>query len=105
MVQADLTCDSDLCTESCGPGPPKQPSSSADGVIPLLRSTSPPRVWLLAHAAPVTKSMHAFHWPAYLTVPRWPLVRELPGVEVGIVSGRLYFPYAEYGPLLVWLGR
>ncbi|OAA53143.1 hypothetical protein ISF_08984 [Cordyceps fumosorosea ARSEF 2679] len=79
----------------------------ADAVIPLLRATSPPRVWLLAYATPVTKSMHAFHCLAYLTEPRWPLVRELPawlGVEVGIISGRLYFPYAEYGPLLEWLG-
>ncbi|KAJ3498305.1 hypothetical protein NLG97_g1231 [Lecanicillium saksenae] len=79
----------------------------ADTVIPLLRETISPVVWLLPYATPVTKSMHAFHCLAYLTVPRWPLVRELPawlGVEVGIVSGRLYFPFAEYGPLLAWLG-
>ncbi|KAJ3492062.1 hypothetical protein NLG97_g5478 [Lecanicillium saksenae] len=79
----------------------------ADAVIPLLRETISPVVWLLPYATPVTKSMHAFHCLAYLTVPRWPLVRELPawlGVEVGIVSGRLYFPFAEYGPLLAWLG-
>lgn len=78
----------------------------ADVVVPLLRKIAKPRVWLLGYAAPVTKSMQTFNRLSCLTVPRWPSAREVPvwlGIEVGIFSGRLYFEFAEYKPLLAWL--
>ncbi|ATY61665.1 very large low complexity [Cordyceps militaris] len=79
----------------------------ADVVIPLLRKMAKPLVWLLGYTAPVTKSMQSFHCLSYLTVPRWPSIRQIPawlGIEVGIFSGRLYFDFAEYEALLAWLG-
>lgn len=78
----------------------------ADILVPLLRNITKPYVWLLGYAAPVTKSMQAFNRLSCLTVPRWPSARQMPvwlGIEVGIFSGRLYFDFPEYKPLLAWL--
>ncbi|TQV93180.1 P-loop containing nucleoside triphosphate hydrolase [Cordyceps javanica] len=79
----------------------------ADAVIPRLRNMAKPRVWLLGYTPPVTKSMQHFNCLSYLTVPQWPRTCQIPvwlGIEVGILSGRLYFDIAEYEPLLAWLG-
>ncbi|KAM3477573.1 hypothetical protein MY5147_002645 [Beauveria neobassiana] len=79
----------------------------ADVVIPLLRKMVKPLVWLLGYTAPVTKSMQSFNCLSYLTIPRWPRDMKVPvwlGIEVGVFSGRLYFEFAEYEPLLAWLG-
>lgn len=65
-----------------------------------------PLVWLLGYTAAVTKSMQSFNCLSYLTVPSWPSHLQVPvwlGIEVGIFSGRLYFEFAEYEPLLAWL--
>lgn len=78
----------------------------ADVVVPLLRKITNPYVWLLGYAAPVTKSMLAFNRLSCLTVPKWPSARQMPvwlGIELGIFSGRLYFEFSEYKPLLAWL--
>ncbi|KAM3439603.1 hypothetical protein MY4824_002595 [Beauveria thailandica] len=79
----------------------------ADVVIPLLRKMVKPLVWLLGYTAPVTKAMQSFHCLSHLTTPRWPRDMKVPvwlGIEVGVFSGRLYFEFAEYAPLLAWLG-
>ncbi|KAM3497394.1 hypothetical protein MY10362_009258, partial [Beauveria mimosiformis] len=79
----------------------------ADVVIPLLRKMVKPLVWLLAYTAPVTKSMQSFNCLSSLTIPKWPRDMKVPvwlGIEVGVFSGRLYFEFAEYEPLLAWLG-
>jgi hypothetical protein len=67
-----------------------------------------PLVWLLSYTAPVAKSMQVFNSLTYFAVPAWPSKRKLPtwlGIEVGFLSGRLYFEFFEYEALLVWLGR
>ncbi|QUC22017.1 uncharacterized protein UV8b_06258 [Ustilaginoidea virens] len=79
----------------------------ADLLIPLLREVERPKTWLLSYAAPVTKAMLALNKLTYLTVPGWPRDGKLPGwlaIELGVLSGRLYFEYAEYKNILAWLG-
>ncbi|KAM3508890.1 hypothetical protein MY11210_006533 [Beauveria gryllotalpidicola] len=79
----------------------------ADVVIPLLRNKAKPLVWLLGYTAPVTRSMQSFNCLSHLTIPRWPRDLKVPvwlGIEVGVLGGRLYFEFAEYEPLLAWLG-
>lgn len=51
--------------------------------------------------------MRMFNCLTYLAIPTWPKTRQLPTwlcIEVGILSGRLYFEFSEYEPLLSWLG-
>lgn len=75
--------------------------------MPVLRNMDTPLVWLLGYTAPVTKSMHVFNCLSYLAVPNWPRNSTLPtwlSIEVGILSGRLYFEFSEYNALLSWLG-
>ena len=51
--------------------------------------------------------MLALNKLTYLTVPGWPRDGKLPGwlaIELGVLSGRLYFEYAEYKNILAWLG-
>ncbi|KID60497.1 uncharacterized protein G6M90_00g066920 [Metarhizium brunneum] len=79
----------------------------ADAIMPVLRNMDTPLVWLLGYTAPVTKSMQVFNCLSYLAVPNWPRNSTLPtwlSIEVGILSGRLYFKFLEYNALLSWLG-
>lgn len=51
--------------------------------------------------------MQVFNDLTYLTIPSWPEGCALPSwltIEVGVISGRLYFDYSEYKPFLSWMG-
>ncbi|KAH7121598.1 hypothetical protein EDB81DRAFT_605619, partial [Dactylonectria macrodidyma] len=79
----------------------------AELLLPRLQSVAESRVWLLSYAAPVTKSMRIFDTLQFFTVPSRKKLDEFPGwlsLELGIIAGKLYFDYAEYKPLLAWLG-
>ncbi|ROT41910.1 hypothetical protein SODALDRAFT_347045 [Sodiomyces alkalinus F11] len=79
----------------------------AELLLPRLRRMEKPQVWLLSYAAPVTKSMRIFNSFGYFIVPSGKRKFKFPswlGIEVGVLAGRLYFDYSEYGPLLTWLG-
>ncbi|KPM43238.1 hypothetical protein AK830_g3340 [Neonectria ditissima] len=79
----------------------------AELLIPMLFGLSNTQVWLLSYAAPVTKAMQLFNTFNFFTVPSQKKRLSFPqwlSVEVGIFAGRLYFDYAEYKPLLAWLG-
>ena len=68
----------------------------ANALLPLLRESSQPIVYLLTYATPVTKSMIVFDNLDFFSVPKLPdnwraptwLVRDL-----GIFAGRTYFDY------------
>ncbi|KAG8409573.1 hypothetical protein J3459_017399 [Metarhizium acridum] len=79
----------------------------ADAIMPVLRKMDTTLVWLFGYTAPVTKSMQVFNCLTYLAVPSWQRNCRLPtwlSIEVGILSGRLYFEFSEYNALLSWLG-
>ncbi|KAH7215440.1 hypothetical protein DER44DRAFT_740973 [Fusarium oxysporum] len=62
---------------------------------------------LLTYAAPVTKSMWRFNTLTYFTLPTPPKTRQFPSwlmIEIGVLSGRLYFDYSKYESLMTWLG-
>ncbi|KAI1654401.1 hypothetical protein F4813DRAFT_370697 [Daldinia decipiens] len=75
----------------------------AESLIPLLRTnTRFPRVYLIAYAAPVTKTMEIFNTFKYYTLPALPPTYKFPEwfrFELGILGGRLYVSLAEWNPL------
>ncbi|PQE19818.1 p-loop containing nucleoside triphosphate hydrolase protein [Rutstroemia sp. NJR-2017a WRK4] len=78
----------------------------AELLIPILRAMSEPRAYLIAYTTPVTKSMLRFDGLSYYTIPTVPARYKVPdwlSIELGIVAGRLYFPFAEYAPLMEYL--
>jgi hypothetical protein len=67
---------------------------------------SEPRTYLIAYTTPVTKSMLSFDGLSYYTIPTVPARYKVPdwlSIELGIFAGRLYFPFAEYAPLMKYL--
>ncbi|PQE19066.1 p-loop containing nucleoside triphosphate hydrolase protein [Rutstroemia sp. NJR-2017a BBW] len=78
----------------------------AELLIPILRETSEPHAYLIVYTTPVTKSMLNSNGLSYYTIPTLPVGHKAPGwlsIELGIVAGRLYFPFAEYAPLMEYL--
>lgn len=75
----------------------------AEDLIPVLRSSDPPKTYLLTYAAPVTKRMLHFNNLKYYSIPTLPEHTEPSAwliLELGLFSGRLYFDYSEYETIL-----
>lgn len=73
----------------------------------MFRDTSKTCVSLLTYSAPVTKSMWLFNTLKYFTMPVREKSAAFPpwlSIEIGVLAGRLYFDFAEYTPLITWLG-
>lgn len=71
----------------------------AEALISVLRSSEPPKTYLLTYAAPVTKRMLHFNDLKYYSIPTLPEHVEPSAwlmLELGLFSGRLYFEYSEY---------
>ena len=74
----------------------------------LCRQVSHPVVHLLTYAAPVTNQM-MFHFNDldYFAMPALPSKWSAPmwlKIQLGIIAGRLYFPFSELGPIKSFLG-
>lgn len=84
----------------------------ADSLIPILRSDHSSRslmggMHLIVYAAPVTRRMLQFNHLDYYAVPPLPHDFAPPTwlkIQLGIFSGRLYFDWDEYVPMLGYLG-
>lgn len=79
----------------------------AETILPMLRSTSAPCVFLLTYTPPVTRKMLCFNDLNFYTIPSlseaWKAPRWLV-FDVGLFAGRLYFPWEEYLDLCDYLG-
>ncbi|KAL4873947.1 hypothetical protein BDV12DRAFT_191814 [Aspergillus spectabilis] len=74
----------------------------AEELIPVMR-TGPPNTHLIMYAAPWTKSMLHFNSLDYFALPSLPDGWNPPvwlPFELGILGGRLYFPFSEYEDIL-----
>ncbi|KAJ2891475.1 uncharacterized protein MKZ38_000327 [Zalerion maritima] len=79
----------------------------AELLIPVIRKAgNRAKTHLVAHAAPVTKSMLHFNDLSFCALPSLPAGRSVPAWlsrELGIFSGRLYVGFAEYALLTTYL--
>ncbi|KAF3491028.1 uncharacterized protein GIQ15_00545 [Arthroderma uncinatum] len=79
----------------------------AELLIPLHQQPKLVRTHLLTYAAPVTRGMLRFNNLDFYSVPSLPRSWKAPiwlTIELGILSGRVYFDFAEYEPLCEYLG-
>ncbi|KAL2000711.1 hypothetical protein VTN02DRAFT_2706 [Thermoascus thermophilus] len=80
----------------------------ADELAPIIRGLERPGAHLLVYAAPVTKRMLHFNKLEFYSLPS---IRgsNKPSrsliLELGVLAGRLYFEFDEYGHILQYLGR
>ncbi|KAL4920688.1 hypothetical protein BDW62DRAFT_198579 [Aspergillus aurantiobrunneus] len=75
----------------------------AEQLIPMMRASLSLNTHLLLYAAPWTKSMLHFNTLLYYSLPDLPAGWTPPSwlpFELGILAGRLYFPFSEYEDLL-----
>lgn len=75
----------------------------AELLIPQLRTIEKPHVHLLLYAAPVTRKMLHFNKLDFYAIPSLPSGWTTPSwlsFELGILSGRLYFDFADYDSIL-----
>jgi hypothetical protein len=74
-------------------------SEEAEILIPIMRASTSRTTHLILYAAPWTKSMLHFNNLTYYSLPSlrdgWTPPTWLP-FELGIIAGRLYFPFSEY---------
>lgn len=73
----------------------------------LRRAADKPTVYLMAYATPVTRAMLVFDGFRYYTLPRLSANFLLPEwfcLELGILSGRLYFDLANWDRVAGYLG-
>lgn len=76
-------------------------------VVPLIREVKETFTHLLTYAAPVTRKMLHFNSLGYYAIPAMPTGWGPPTwltIELGIIAGRLYFDFEEYGDLRKYLG-
>lgn len=76
-------------------------------VIPLIREVKENFTHLITYAASVTRKMLHFNNLGYYAIPAMPTGWEPPAwltIELGIIAGRLYFPFEEYSDLREYLG-
>ena len=75
--------------------------------IPIIRHLHKPATYMLLYAAPVTRKMLHFNRLAYCALPSLPPNCK-PSmwltVELGMISGRLYFDFDEYESIKAFLG-
>ncbi|RDW74456.1 uncharacterized protein DSM5745_07118 [Aspergillus mulundensis] len=74
----------------------------AEELIPIMRGFAPVNMHLILYAAPWTKAMLHFNNLKYYALPGLPWDWRPPvwlPFELGILSGRLYFPFSEYEDL------
>lgn len=81
----------------------------AELLIPLVRNNNAEasHTHLLTYAAPVTRKMLRFNNLGYYAVPDLPAGWKPPQwltIELGILAGRLYFEFEEYGDICRYLG-
>lgn len=79
----------------------------AEHVIALIRDIKETFTSLITYAAPVTRKMLHFNNLGYYAIPAMPAGWEPPAwltIELGIIAGRLYFPFEEYSDLRKYLG-
>ncbi len=79
----------------------------AELVIPLILELKCSPTHLLTYAAPVTRKMLHFNNFKYYALPDVPLGWTPPTrltIELGIISGRLYFEFEEFSDLREYLG-
>ena len=72
----------------------------------MIRTAKEPMVYLIAYAAPITKSMQHFNGLSYYILPSLPNGYKIPewlSIEIGIFAGRLYINFTEYAPLSDYL--
>ncbi|KAI9374594.1 hypothetical protein BJX61DRAFT_540599 [Aspergillus egyptiacus] len=78
----------------------------AEELIPIMRTSPHPDTHLLLYAAPWTKAMLHFNSLDFYALPSlpegWVAPAWLP-FELGILGGRLYFPFSEYHDLVTRL--
>ncbi|KAL4903827.1 hypothetical protein BDW74DRAFT_185914 [Aspergillus multicolor] len=74
----------------------------AEELIPIMRDSLPLNTHLILYAAPWTKSMLHFNDLTYYSLPSLPADWKPPvwlPFELGIIAGRLYFPFSEYADI------
>lgn len=79
----------------------------AEWLIPRLRSKQQTHTHLILYAAPVTRKMLQFDDLQFYAIPTLPAEWRAPAwlrIELGILAGRLYFQYSDYGLLCRYLG-
>jgi hypothetical protein len=80
----------------------------ADAVIDLIRrGKCAGSVHLLVYAPPINRKMLHFNTLKFYSLPRLPAKWQAPQwlqLQLGIFTGRLYFPFEEYEPMLDYLG-
>lgn len=79
----------------------------AEIAIPIIRAAkSRNPVHLFPYASPVTRNMTSLGRLAYYAFPSLPKGTAIPDwltIEIGILAGRLYFEFAEYGGIITYL--
>lgn len=79
----------------------------AELLIPFHQKGKYLHTHLLTYAAPVTRGMLHFSNLDFYSIPPLPTNWKAPSwltVELGILAGRVYFDYSEYGPICQYLG-
>ncbi|EFQ97651.1 hypothetical protein MGYG_00689 [Nannizzia gypsea CBS 118893] len=79
----------------------------AEMLIPYHQGEKRPQTHLLTYAAPVTRGMRHFSNLDFYSIPPLPTNWKAPSwltIELGILAGRVYFDYSEYGPICQYLG-
>lgn len=79
----------------------------AEDLIPILRKLERLVTHLATYGAPVTRRMLHFNCLSFYTIPRLPSTWKAPGWfknELGLLAGRLYFEFDEYGSIKSFFG-
>lgn len=79
----------------------------AEQLLPLLRNSENFSTCLLTYAASVTRKLLHFGSLKFFSIPTLSGNWEAPiwlRIELGLLAGRLYFDYREYGALLQYIG-
>ena len=79
----------------------------AEQLLPMIRDHQNPRVHLLTYAPPVTRNMLKFDSLDFYAMPSLPSDWQCPRWlrrDVGMLAGKLYFRFEEYGDICNFLG-
>ena len=79
----------------------------AEALLAILDGSANSKVNLMCFAAPITRKMLHFNNFKFFSTPSLPKSWQAPmwlRVEVGILSGKLYFEYEEYAGIKAFLG-
>jgi Tfp pilus assembly major pilin PilA len=80
----------------------------AEQIIKMMHAKEThPKIYLITYASPVTRKMLAFNDLTFFSMPALPQGWVAPQwlkTELGLLAGRLYFEWHEYGALCKFLG-